>query len=998
MMKNNQRNAKTASRRKAFLRILSLTVTLLLAISMVIMPVSAATPEAGYTSGKYVIYAATDARSATDVLVSSKDSVWKFAVGGLSDTFKTSSADFAAPEAEAVGNGAIKLSWNVPEGTQGITALKVIGTNYNKDIVVAGNTVTLNDTKLSDTYQVQVTVGNISSKILTYNNIYSPITTKNLNNNTGVINVDRDENQDGIVENQWGFTIFDVSDYTDLIGDNAAFIFKIESVIEEENTFNVTQYRYQDTRASINEWRDFEESEYINSADSGIAFDAYIGAKETNVSDNSVQQFAANADATRTVYRLDTSGMGVRTDIKSTAITKGSNMKGNFSNGYIIVPFDVVGEEGIEFIKEYGIFSLTTEAFRYYTNNHNYYSANVPNGKWQSTDAVSYERTDITDATGVINQMLDRDVVLSEAGFISDFDAFEKYCVDKNVETAGVTYSNLSKISEAKDAVYLQPVADTTYTLAADGVTSTYTSNATNYTYTTAAGEKMELGFTAPQAGTYEISAPIIATVTSGVHYRVVKETADGVKTIVQVEKTYAGEKHMALMNVTLAQGDTLYLEAWADTAGTVIDLGDPNAILLDKAINTETGVITYSSESYLEAEGINNNSLQDSARTWQLGYFINPITVTTKTDETDTSTTHDYINYATKETYDAADNITLGLDTLGIADLDVDDDATALVNALSPYEGERGNVYQAAINRYNSGGSPKHFANNYDGYGITMAKISISNGTITHMEGFGHSFAGMTKINTSNKALNGRWSNTGSYQQFTAPVTGVATLALGENQSTNGGKVLVIINNKVLKNYEGDAITDSSIDLGTLNKGDVVSIVWGKYIKNSETGKSFENTSVTTTAPVIELTPAATTESSVGFDGEIPVLMNDKYTNGTEITLPTTAKNGAIFTGWKANDEAGTVYNAGEKYIVNADVKFEAQYIYYGDLDGKDGAYQGTDISILRKMLIKVAEAGGDDNAEKTGDIDANGEIDIIDLIKMKKMSVGIDTTVGAK
>lgn len=1019
MMKNNQRNAKTASCRKAFLRILSLTVTLLLAISMVIMPVSAVNPSTGTVRSDVATYRVTDAADATNSegtatpYNSNDDSVWKFAVGSLGDTFKATSADFTAPTAEPLKGGtSLKLTWSAPEGADGKATVKVIADNYNKEIVVAGDTVTLNDVTLGNTYQVQVTVGGVSSQILSYSHIYAP---------TFVTNSSKKERYEiqSSSARKHDYMFVNVEDYADLITANSGILVKVTSEIKEDA--NVISYYDNHTNVKAQISCDAEnaamETMSMATGDVSIAFQTrfLLPTLDENGGYAVGDVATANAYATRKATCFDINGGKLIESSDTSKITSTASMKQqDFTEGYIFIPFDMVDSTSIQTIKENGSVNLNVQSHRYYAKNY-YENNNTWSWNVLSWSEVDY-KTDTT--TGDISYWFDRTVSFDEVAFISDYDAFLAACLETTVynegkasqyKTGSFSYDGLYSASD-NCQVYLDTVDTSTahyYTLTNEFVSSKYVSyqaykngvfgQTSNLTYTTAGGEKMMLGFTAPQAGTYEISAPITSTVANGVHYRIVKEVSQGNKTIIQPEKTYAGEKQLTLMNTNLNLGDTVYIEAWADTPATEIKLGNPQFACITSQVSGAS--ITYNSNAYITTSEANSGT----ASAWEFGYFINPFTLNGEIKEHTMNT--------------SLDGAEVVHDMLNVKSLDVGDDATTLYNALTPYDEFR---FDGTTNISGNLAS-KYFRY---GYNATSGKLDTKN-AVAGNDNTGTLYIYRT-TSTNNWYLNYGWGvanggglkncyyNPGAYQKFTAVADGEVSLNLA-GTSTGGGKVLILHNNEVKNVYLGGKLPASTAPLTfTVKKGDTISVVFaaiddkanGQYVDYEEVTTTDGETTTTVSAKkkvnlqklIATLTPAATSESTVSFDGEIPVLMNEKYTNGTEIILPTTAKNGAIFTGWKADDEAGTVYDAGDKYTVNADVKFKAQYIYYGDLDGKDGAYHGTDISILRKIMMKVAETGGDANAEKTGDIDANGEIDIIDLVKMKKVAVGIDTTVGAK
>ena len=989
--------------KKSFLRILSITVTLLLVVGMVMVPASAAVPETGVTvssnSGastsieQITMYRASDAASAVDAegnslaWLSSDSSVWKFAVGTLGDTFKLSSADFAAPTAEAVKGDGIKLSWTAP--VEGKATVKIIGDNYNKEVITTASSITLGDTEIGKSYQVQVTVGDVSSQILAYNNIYSPITAKNPGNDTNYITIDRSHNEAGEPTNQWGWTVFNVADYVDLIGENTGFIFRVESIIDPEKTFNFTHYFDSNNQTGIREWKEYEsEDEYINSADSGIAFETRLGMQETNTGVND-KQFASNADATRTVYRIDTTGMGVNTAVKTTGVTTAGSMKNNFESGYIIVPFDIVSSEGIDIIKEYGKFSLTTEAFRYYPKN-TFQTTYAGGTQWIASEAGAYERTDMdTEKTGTINVMWDREIFLGDAGFISDIDAFIATCTDtSSAETANVDFTKLANVSDTKNTVYLNNKADSTVnntlecnytqtTLSAQDIASTYAVSSTeSILYTTASGEKMQLGFTAPAAGIYDVSCPISVAdyADKGVYTRVIKEAADGTKTILQAESAYDGGKHLALLTAELAVGDTVWFEAWANSAATVIDLGIPQMTRMHRT-STLTGTQYYSWYTYFNSIISNDRATLNVSPVMSYGYFINNFEVD--------GVEYDYI-YG--PTYDAATTVTH--DMLGFASLAATDDeateidetdATALYNALTPHEVGRGSKMKSKYDLYcyKSEGTIFGYYNptsgmNVSGVGITGTRqLQINYGK-------GTAFGG---------GLKNVYFDAGVYMQFTAPSDGVILNLAPGNSDAITGKGVVLHNNKVIATSIG-AYNLLAINDYAVKKGDTITVCYGTTDGTASGTKAIYD-------PRLTFSPAAVETATVSFDQAIDSITPDAYNVGSTIKLPAVAKNGAIFQGW--NDGTAT-YAAGTEYTVNADTAFTAQYAYYGDLDASGEGVQAADLAIMRKMVLKAQNIEGAVNAEVTGDIDANGEIDLVDFVKMKKMSANIDVTVGAK
>ena len=514
---------------------------------------------------------------------------------------------------------------------------------------------------------------------------------------------------------------------------------------------------------------------------------------------------------------------------------------------------------------------------------------------------------------------------------------------------------------------------------------------ATNVIYTTAAGEKMRLGFTAVYDGEYQISAPISTELAKGVHYRVVKETKEEVKSILQEDAIYNGEEYFTLINTVLAAGDTVYLEAWSDYAGIPIKLGVPQAVYLGE--NAKENSVRYSANEYMAIDHTNDLGYKSI---WRAGTFVNPFIIGDK----------EY-KYLYDDAYLAAINegVAIDYDVLGLGEYSSTDnpdtyldetDGSELYDLFYEYdsiavytEGSSNDYfYQTKDSRirnyantdsgYSYGGDPLRYFNSV---GILSVSKVPTNTTVSIMYGCGVAPGGGAR---------NVYMNFGHYRQFIAPENGTALLDLGGYE--NSGKVIVLHNTKVIATYTGGILPDSdnSIEI-KLNEGDTVSIAYAKI--DDEMAGIIATSSSTDIASVVTFTPEIKDESTISFDSATSVIMKAQQSNGTVITLPTTSKAGALFCGWKAENK---LYGAGDKYTINSDVEFEAVYIYYGDLNGTGEGVKADDISIMRKILLGYSNIDTAVNADIAGDIDTNGKIDLVDLIRIKKMSAGVDVSVG--
>ena len=208
------------------------------------------------------------------------------------------------------------------------------------------------------------------------------------------------------------------------------------------------------------------------------------------------------------------------------------------------------------------------------------------NGNWV-WKYLNWEHTDYeTESTGEIKTIFDRSLNYTDCYFIADYDKF----VDSCINTSDLTDINLSALSSSTDYlpnIYLNTINKNVldedsglaeYTLTDSNVQSSYFIDnqkttdwaPTSIKLTTALGEVMKLGFTAPKSGLYEISAPITASSANNIYYSVIKQTTTGAVSILQQEKLYTDDtKYFSLMNVNLAVGETVYLTVKSEVAAS---------------------------------------------------------------------------------------------------------------------------------------------------------------------------------------------------------------------------------------------------------------------------------------------------------------------------------------------------------------------------------------------------------------------------------------------
>lgn len=958
--------------------------------------------DTGLRKGDTIIYRATDAvdnkkitvaqdgtQTATPApYVSGDDTAWKYEVSGFNDFFYPSTVGFDSPEVEPVLGGRIKISWENPQNAKGQTVVKILGNNYNKELLVSSNSIIIDDVNLGDTYQIQIVCENCFSSVLTYRHLYAPTY---ITDNTKKIKTKVSSN----AQRKYDRMYVNLENYAEYVNENSGVLIKVET--EEQTDNDVISYYDAHTGVKKTVLCSSENSQMqeidMYSGDVGLSFQTMLYVPEIDKNNNYTPGVLANVDSTATNLSkwFDINGGTLVNGTHNTSlITNGDHMMSqNFKAGYIFIPFDVISDTDLSVIKEVGAINLVVQRHKYYAKN---YFDNDNTWKWH---ALEWSETDFeSTATGNIDYWFDREVHFSQALFIADYETFIQNSFDENNLTGGINYDCFSSDSLSTGSVYMEPTENgSDYILTNSSVSSNYLiDDSDNYInkiiYTTASGEKMHLGFTAVHSGLYEVSSKINVPTDVIVKYRVVKESTNGVVTILQDEKIYNGDKYFTLMNTNLKTGETIYFEAWSDRDGVKIDIGVPQIVFLGNSVNGD--IIKYSANEYIGIDSMNDFGAVGS---WEYGTFINPFIAD--------GTKYEYLY---KTAYNEASEIKH--DVLGIKAMsEIDDlkteidetDATALFNAFRPYDGIA--TYNSTSNTLMYQAKENGLANSSQTMGgyriwtplryscLGQLIVNKTNTKVTIQYGFGLAAGGSAVPSTRTVNI-----NFGHYQQFNVPANGRLTLDLG--MADNPGKIIVLHNKKVIATYSGGSLLDVEEDISLdVLSGDVISIAHGT-IDDADKGLSIEAAGEVSISPVVYFTPKTEERSSVTFDCKIPTPMKMYQQNGTVITLPTTSKAGAIFKGWV--DDYGVVYTSNQDYLVNGDVDFAAVFIYYGDLNGSGADINAVDLSLMRKILLGCKDVQLSNDVNIVADLNVSNQIDIIDFIKLKKLVSGASVTIG--
>ena len=960
--------------------------------------------KSGLESGNNIIYRATDSMdndlydgntsdAAKTPYRSGEDTVWKFGVSGFGDAFKPSSKEFSAPVAEVLSDGSLKLEWTAPENASGKTTVKIIGETYAKEVFVKGNSVTFKDVPLTERLSVQVTVGEVSSKVLNY--YEDPVLTYiDLVNSSG-------DKTTKINEKEYIFA--NLGDKANDITDNTGLLIKLESVITNDDV-TITHY-YDDTQKIFVERNgdspiaDFRAPISLNEIGYTFTWRMTPATAKNGGFAASSTAFANNTEnRTRNFYAYDYALTDRAAKIKNTtqnslALSSGL-YQNSFKSGYILVPFESLSDEDISKIKASGAISLKADNFVYRGR-----VKRNPNGNrdvsYVTLGATSLDssHTDTTNLKGFV----DREMHYSQVAFVNDFDEFTAKYVN---DTTGVISTPVSSVpSDVLGITYMTPTAKgDDYTLSDKAVNSYYTVDDTNLyeskiIYTTATGEKMNLGFKAENSGKYQVSLPVNADENKAIYYRITKTDKNGVMGILEDEKRYNGEEYMMLSSLWLNKGDTVWLEAWSDLSGTQINLYVPQFVYLGE--NATENTERYSANEYLAIDHLNDFG---SRSVWNSGTFTYPFSIN-----------GEEYNYLYDDAYLSAveNNSDIVYDSQNILNLSATDntetaldetDGTALLNRLKKYDGiavynEGASIdyfYQSSdggVRNYNNTESSYTFGTPYryfnaDGM-ISVSKVPTDT-TVKIKYGFGLAAGGGAR---------NVYINFGHYSQFTAPQNGTALLSLGGLE--NNGKVIVLKGTKVVAVYTGGVLPSEKNALSiNVEKGEKITVAYARTEEEEKGLSPFDETEAEIET-VVNFTAEKQDTAKITFDSKTLQPMKETRNKGEKIVLPLSVKAGAVFTGWQAN---GKSYIAGSEFTVESDTQFKADFAYYGDLDGSGEKIDGADLILMRGILVGNKILADTVRGEITADINADGNINLTDLVRMKKIIADINVSIGVQ
>ena len=326
--------------------------------------------------------------------------------------------------------------------------------------------------------------------------------------------------------------------------------------------------------------------------------------------------------------------------------------------------------------------------------------------------------------------------------------------------------------------------------------------------YSSALGEKMNFGFTAPYGGEYEISTPISVEGTGEVSYWVTKQAADGTITRISNAKSDYSDGSFCLLQESLSVGDTVWFEAAGDV-GTVINIGIPYISLCTSTTDSEgTKKYVYRAVDYMENRTKNEYTYKTSSwienryAAWDFGYFNNPVV-----------TEGEAVNY----------------DSLGLAAYDIGTDASAVCGLLKPYELIRGGqIYNTLPISLRSSTSIVTGT-----YGVIGNLYPSLGNTYNDRQKLGELYKSKGLFGCTGTAVNQitqETLNIGIYMKYTAPISGNAVLHISEDAAAYAGdRLLIVKNGTVVAKYSGTVSAGTDISLGNLNKGDTVVMLYAK-------------------------------------------------------------------------------------------------------------------------------------------------------------------------
>lgn len=990
--------ADSLKQKTLFFKSASLIIASALLVGAAFAPtVSAAEADSGYDTKNTTVYSSIDAVTSSGISESNKTSRWKFAAdtSNYNDFFAVTTNDFSL-DANAVEAG-IEISWTSPDGAEGDTVLRISdGASYNRKLKVSGSSYIATDFSVGATYDIQVVIGEYASELLSYGNTMIPVTVMSSSGNKAAFT-----HNNGAVYTNF---LIDLGDAKKYVSDKAGVLIQIDmSLLEDKEVyFNYTATAGEyvgKTYSSHDAW--FQFSSNLNAMDVGEDGDWSVLPDST----------ANTVDGTNNAFIIDeTSGIyqAINHGAKSKAITNGDmnitytggtaytdEKSTGFRSGYLLIPFDHYNETIISQIASNGNICYTTENYNYIYYTRQNSTATVEDKNIhipKIADLAEGYTIDNNGTNTAVRTLFDRDITISGVTLITDYAGF----VSANIDTENKSFSAGIPKSETNisDGGYMTANGNLLSSVYCS-TTGKYTDYNSGYSFNVASGETAKIGFTAPTDGYYEISDTLTAASDAGASYRAVLESLDGDRMLLQEARDISSGDGKLVLLSKLNAGDTVYIEAWADTADAEISFGLPKAVKIN---NMTDGSYASTPIDYYITK--NNDSIEyktsvmtQHQMTWNFKWFLNPVSVTDSTGTT-VYTEEKYLNNegitaAVRDGFASATSV--DYDTLGIADLNAGDDGTKLINALKDYD------------FYYAGGNMAYMAK--------LATISGANtdGTIKYSNGSGtrnHTVNGFLSLATSgsvtavssaeaanlaygfgyNRGIDNSkyyFYNMGVAFEWTAPASG--TVDVSGMSRTAGGSQIILVNNEVAAALHKDNKT--AIDVIAVEKGDVVTVAYditdGGYDGSRTRG-----------IPTITFTPDVSNITVKG-DTVATELVGGLLANGTEITLPEFIKQGTLFRYWKiASDESAELL-AGDLYTVENDDTLTAVFSYYGDLD-ENNDVNASDLTVLKKHLLGCETIT--DEILEIADVKSDGNIDLLDLIRMKKYLAGYAVVLGAE
>lgn len=980
----------------------SLLLTVALLVSAIFAPgVSAAEADVGYDTKNTTVYSSIDAVTSNGIAESNKSSRWKFAVSttDYNDFFAVTTNDFEI-DASADENGGVTITWTAPEGATGEATVKISdGASYNRSFTATGSSYTSTEFAVGSTYQIQVIMGDYTSEVFSYGNIMLPVSVQNQNG-------DNKFSYGG--SDTYTRFLLDFKENKKYINDKAGLLVKIDMSIINEN---VVTFNYQTTSGSL-------AGQTYSSEKAWVAFDSNL----YSVSEGGDWK-AQSTDTSHTVkgsnnaYIIDTNNgiyQGINNNENVKVIGDGDlNFTANagskqrvdenttgFRSGYLLIPFDHYNAATLTQMANNGYICYITERYNYWyytqsaagtdkidANPHIINFSELAVGDTINGHDNTY-RTKDKDGNDVVPQvrsLFDREISIGSVTLITDYAGF----VSANVDTENKSFSagTPKSTTDISDGGYMTATGNNLSSLSCE-TTGKYTDYNSGYSFTVAYGETAKIGFTAPVDGYYEISDKLTAAATAGASYRVVRETADGDRMLLQETRSIDENGKLVLL-AKLDAGDTVYIEAYANTANGEIGFAIPKAVKINNISETDGSYVSTPVDYYVTESNSAvynrkyNFDLTQQQTTWQFKWFLNPVSVTNG-NETIVYTEEECLkgNLLTQNSF--GDSI-VDYDTLGIEKLEDNSDATKFVNALRDFDytydgcyyiSKLSATYKNTDDTLNySAGGRDHTRSGF----LSLVATSGNAGAVASKDATKFSYSvgfarGVTNVNTN-------YYNMGIAFEWTAPAAG--TVNLSGIERFNDGSQIILKNLNVVAALHKDK--NRELSAITVEKGDVITIAYsrtdGKY-----TGNKTHTQQITFTPSVSNITVTGDTVDT-GLVGGL-------LANGTEIKMPEFTKQGTLFRNWEDSKE--NPYNAEDIYTVDGDDTLKPIYSYYGDLNG-DYKITAPDLAILRKHIIGVSEIE-DDDILLLADVNADDECNLLDLIRMKKYIAGYNVVLGAE